>query len=94
VPDLDFAAVLGGQDRSGHLPLRARKVTHSRLRISRLCTIGEHFNLTMKPVAREHQRPDWERVAVSTGFKDLLAVGFSSFPPFCFFSHIFLVSYC
>jgi len=39
-----------------------------------LCTIGEHFNLTMKPVDREHQHPDWERVAASAGFKDLLAV--------------------
>ena len=28
----------------------------------------------MKPVDREHQRPDWERVAASAGFKDLLAV--------------------
>jgi len=51
-----------------------KKGTHSRLQISWLCTIGEHSNLTMKPVDREHQRPDWERVAASAGFKDLLAV--------------------
>jgi len=28
----------------------------------------------MQPADREHQRPDWERVAASAGFKDLLAV--------------------
>jgi hypothetical protein len=28
----------------------------------------------MKPTDREHQRPDWEEVAASAGFKDLLAV--------------------
>jgi len=28
----------------------------------------------MKPAEREHQRPAWEAVAASAGFKDLLAV--------------------
>jgi len=56
------------------LPRTPKERLHSRLRISRLCTIGEHSNLTMKPVDREHQRPDWEGVAASAGFKDLLAV--------------------